>query len=221
MLGDVRSLGGEAGHPARSTSAASASQVGWDSRMQRLEPHHHRRRAEVREVEPTRTVDGEGVGADRDGEGRPTAPEAVALAVAGYRCDATGARLHTADAVIAPIGDVQVALRVDGDTARFGEERAGGIPAVAGEARASGAGHGDDAARGHVDPADAMRIGLGDEEVARGVARELYQPLDRGARRRLVLAPEARHPRARDRTNAAPHRLDAPDARAEPPTDEQ
>ena len=116
------------------------------------------------------------------GGGRAAVAAIAAASVAGDGGDDARAGVDLADAVVAGVGDEQVAAGVHRNADGIVQLGGGGRPAVAAIARSSVAGDGGDDARGGVDLADAVVVGVGDEQVAAGVHRHAAR--DRSARRR-------------------------------------
>ena len=88
---------------------------------------------------------------------------------AGDGGDDAGGGVDLADAVVAGVGEVEVAGGVEGEGGGEIELGGGGEGVVAGEAGDAGAGDGGDDAGGEVEFADAVVVGVGDVEIVRGV----------------------------------------------------
>ena len=103
------------------------------------------------------------------------------------------AGVDLADAVVAGVGDEQVSGGVHRDAIGPVQFGGGGLSAVAAIAQGSVAGDGGNDARGGVDLADAVVVGVGDEQVAAGVHRdaagESSSAAVAGHRRRCSLVP--------------------------------
>src|SRR5262249_56225609 len=81
------------------------------------------------------------------------------------------------DAVVAGVGDEQVAVGVPCPALGGGQLGGGGEAVVAAVAGGAGAGHGDDGARRPHHLADAVVGAVGDEQVAVGVHRHAAGPV--------------------------------------------
>src|SRR5439155_134534 len=87
---------------------------------------------------------------------------------------------HPADAVVRGVGDEEIARGVYGDAGRGLELGGSRQAAVATEAGPTGAGDGRDDPGVGRHPADAVVVGVGDEEVARGVHGDAGRGLELG-----------------------------------------
>src|SRR5207244_4239877 len=120
-------------------------------------------------------------------------------AVAGDGADEARGR-HLADALVVGIDDEDVAAGIDRHPGGVIEFGAGGRPAVAAEAAVpaaggAAAGDGADEARGrHL--ADALVVGIDDEDVAAGIDRHPGGVIEFGAGGRPAVAAEAAVPAA-------------------------
>src|SRR5260370_23968838 len=85
--------------------------------------------------------------------------------IASHRGDDARDGIHLPDALVALVGDEEVAGAVHGHTTRETHAGAGGRAAVAAKASTAVAGHGGDDAGDGVHLADATVVRVGDEEV--------------------------------------------------------
>src|SRR6185436_12529648 len=89
-------------------------------------------------------------------------------AVPGDGVDQAGLRIDHADPIVQRVGDVDVAVRRNGDGTRRIERRAGCRPLVAVIAVFAGSGDGRDDARWSVDPADTIVVRVRDDQITVG-----------------------------------------------------
>ena len=99
----------------------------------------------------------------------PAVAAVAGVAVAGDGDDVAGRLHHLADAIVVAFGDEEVAAGVHGHAVRVVEFGGGGRPAVAAVAEGAGAGDGGDVAGGLDHFANAVVVGVGDEDVAAAV----------------------------------------------------
>ena len=96
-----------------------------------------------------------------------------------------------ADAVVAAVGDVNVAVRVRGYAPGLVQLRRGCLAAVAGESGRAGSRKGGNDARRGIDFADAVGVAVSDVNIARAVRRNVQSPAQLRRRRRAAVAPGA------------------------------
>ena len=133
-----------------------------------------------------------------------------------------------AHAAIQAVGEVEVALAVEGEAVRLVQVSPGGGAAVAGEALGAVAGDRGDHLGPGIDPADAVVVGVGEGQVARAVEGDVEGRVERGLGGGSPVSGEARPPgadRAGDRRGLPQqdhrqqdlgkrHRADAPGMRS-------
>ena len=124
------------------------------------------------------------------GESRAGVAAEALCAGAGDGGDEVGLEIDAADAVVAGVCDVEAGA-VEGKAEGCGELRAGGGAAVAGGAESTGAGDGGDDTGDGIDAADAIVVGVGDEEIAGGVEGDGVGRVKLGAGRGAAIAGEA------------------------------
>ena len=165
----------------------------------------------VRDVEVARRVEGDVVReVQLGGGGGALVATKAGNTGAGKRGDDPVGR-HPADAVVRGVGDEEIARGVYGDAGRGLELGGSRQAAVATEAGPTGAGDGRDDPGVGRHPADAVVVGVGDEEVARGVHGDAGRGLELGGGRQAVVAEEAGSAGAGDRADV-PARRDLADA---------
>src|SRR5262249_4968092 len=167
----------------------------------------------VRDEDVPIGIDGHAFGVIQLGRRGRSAVAAVAgRAGAGDGEDVAG-RLHDlADAIIAGVGDVDVAAAVHGHAVRAIQHGGRGGAAVATAAGRAGAGDGEDGAGGLHDFANAVRGGVGDEEIAAGIDRHALRRSNPGRGGRSAVAAVGRGAVARDGDDDAGRLDDLADA---------
>ena len=112
-------------------------------------------------------------------------------AVACDGCDDASGGIDSTDAVVAGVGEVEVACGVEGESGGKVELSGGCESVVAGEARSTGSCNRGDDARGEVEFADAVIVGVGEVEVAGGVEGEALGGVECGGDGGAIVAREA------------------------------
>ena len=168
------------------------------------DPQTHTIVPRVCDVDAARRVDGDAVRViERRAGARAAVAEETRRAGARDRGDDASARDPEAHAMVVPVRDVDVSLRVDGDAGRVVERRARAHAAVAAETPCPGARDRGDDARARDPQAHAMVVGVSDVDVARRVDCNAYWIVECRARARAAVAAEVLCSGARDRGDDA------------------